>query len=174
MKRKILNYVTKLVTIALIAGFGAWGIWYAYRISSVWKNTLIIFAGNHGTAYPAGLSRTDERRSHIPVIWCGGAVRQGLRISELCNQSDLAATLLGQLGLPHNDFYFSRDVLSRTYTRPSAVHVWSEELYYKDSTGISVLNLEPSPTTLYRESPAPSPFRVKAAQAILQTNYDHL
>ena len=32
MKRKILNYVTKLVTIALIAGFGAWGIWYAYRI----------------------------------------------------------------------------------------------------------------------------------------------
>lgn len=32
MKRKILNYITKLVTIALVVGFGAWGIWYAYRI----------------------------------------------------------------------------------------------------------------------------------------------
>ena len=32
MKRKFLNYVTKLVTVALVAGFGAWGIWYAYRI----------------------------------------------------------------------------------------------------------------------------------------------
>ena len=32
MKRRIVNYITHLVTLALIAGFGGWTLWYAFRI----------------------------------------------------------------------------------------------------------------------------------------------
>lgn len=144
------------------------------RKTEVWENTLVIFMPDHGIEYPADISPLDERKSHIPLIWTGGVVPCHRRINTICNQSDLAATLLGQLGLPHDDFYFSRDVLSSTYTHPSAVHTWSEGIYYKDSTGISVLNLKQEPAGIFRESPSPSPQRVKAAKAILQTIYDHL
>ena len=32
MKKRLLSYVTQLVTLSLIIGFGGWSIWYAYRI----------------------------------------------------------------------------------------------------------------------------------------------
>ena len=32
MKRKLVNYITKLTTLILIIGFGGWSLWYAYRI----------------------------------------------------------------------------------------------------------------------------------------------
>lgn len=101
-------------------------------------------------------------------------MKRAQKIHKICNQTDLAATLLGQLQLPHDDFKFSRDVLSRSYTHPSAVHVWSEGIYWKDATGISVVNLMTKPASLFREAPAPSTLRVNAAKAFLQTCYDHL
>ena len=108
------------------------------------------------------------------MIWTGGAIRQPRRIETLCNQTDLPATLLGQLGLPHDDFGFSRDILSRTYTHPSAVHAWSEGIYFMDETGITVLNLLTRPVSTFRESPHPSPRRSQAAKVFLQTAYDAL
>ena len=108
------------------------------------------------------------------MIWTGGAVRQAQRIETLCNQTDLAATLLGQLGIDHSAFTFSRDVLSDTYVRPSAVHVWSEGIYYMDETGISALSLVSQEKSILHESPAPSTHRQQAARAYLQTIYDDL
>ena len=32
MKRRLVNYITKLTTLFLIVGFGGWSLWYAYRI----------------------------------------------------------------------------------------------------------------------------------------------
>ena len=32
MKKKIINYITHLITLSLIIGFGGWSLWYAYRI----------------------------------------------------------------------------------------------------------------------------------------------
>lgn len=145
-----------------------------FKQTPQWNNTLIVLLPDHGIAYPAGISDTNERKSHIPLIWTGGAVKKPCCIDRICNQSDLAATLLGQLGLPHNDFTFSRDVMSRSYTRPSAVHTWSEGIYYLDSTGISVINVLSKPASIFRESPNPSQHRVNAAKAFLQTCYDHL
>lgn len=145
-----------------------------FRHTPQWRNTLVVILPDHGILYPEGISDTDERKSHIPLIWTGGAVARARRIDKICNQSDLAATLLGQLGLPHADFRFSRDVLSSTYTHPSAVHTWSEGIYFKDATGISVVNLITRPASVFREAPQPSSRRVNAAKAYLQTIYDRL
>lgn len=145
-----------------------------FRQTPQWASTLVILLPDHGIAYPAGLPEVDERRSHIPMIWVGGAVREHREVALICNQTDLPATLLGQLGLSHENFPFSRDVLSQTYTHPSAVHTWSEGMYYLDDSGISVLNLLSKPIKTFREDPAPSTFRTSAAKAFIQTAYDHL
>ena len=141
------------------------------RRTPQWTNTLIILLPDHGIGYPEGITDTDERKSHIPIILTGGAVREPRQIDKICNQTDLAATLLGQLGLPHEEFRLSRDVLSATYTHPSAVHTWQEGIYYKDDSGISVVNLLTHPVSTFRESPHPSARRVNAAKALLQTSY---
>ncbi len=145
-----------------------------FRETPQWANTLVVILPDHGIGYPEGIAAGDPRRAHIPMIWTGGAVRGHRVVDLLCNQTDLPATLLGQLGLPHDDFRFSRDVLSRTYTRPSAVHVWSEGIWYMDSTGYTSLNLLSKPQRVLEERPAPSAGRAAAANALLQTAYDDL
>ena len=144
------------------------------RRTPLWDNTLVILLPDHGINYPEGIGDDDPRRSHIPLIWTGGAVRAPRTIPLIMNQSDLAATLLGQLRLPHDDFRFSRDVLSRDYTRPCALHTWSEGIYFKDTTGITAINVLTSPPRILRDEPEASAFRVRAAKAFLQTSYQAL
>lgn len=145
-----------------------------FKTMPQWRNTLIVILPDHGISYPDGIGDADPRKSHIPMLWTGGAVRGHRVISRICNQTDLPATLLGQLGLPHGDFRLSRDVMSKTYTHPSATHTWSEGTYYMDESGLTVLNLVTKPQTITVDSPAPSPFRRNAANALLQTAYDDL
>lgn len=41
-----------------------------------------------------------------------------MQVDKIMNQTDLAATLLGQLGLEHTAFTFSRNVLGSDYKYP--------------------------------------------------------
>lgn len=144
------------------------------RKTPQWKNTLIVFLPDHGIAYRDCTNDEDERKSHIPLILTGGAVTQHQRIDVICNQSDLAATLLGQLDVSHKEFRLSRDVLSTTYTHPSATHTWQEGTYYLDASGFSAVNLLTKPVSTLREAPQTSLQRQNAAKALLQTAYEHL
>ena len=63
-------------------------------------------------------------------------------INTLCNQSDMAATLLGQMGIDHKDFPFSRDVMSKTYTYPTAMHTNTSSFLLIDSTGYIIFDLD--------------------------------
>lgn len=145
-----------------------------FRRTAGWDSTLVVILPDHGIPYHDITADTDERKAHIPLILTGGALKGSRTITTLCNQSDLAATLLAQLRLPHADFPFSRDVLSPDYRYPSATHAWSEGIWWKDASGISVVNLMTKPASLFRESPSPSTRRVEAAKAYLQTAYDDL
>lgn len=144
------------------------------RQSPQWANTLVVLLPDHGIGFGTVTSDVDERKSHIPLILTGGVVKTPRVITQLCNQTDLAATLLGQLGISHSEFRMSRDVLSATYTHPSAVHTWQEGIYYKDASGISVVNLLTKPESIFREHPKASKKRTNAAKAILQTAYNDL
>ena len=146
----------------------------ALRRLPQWDNTLVILLPDHGINYPQGIGDENPRKSHIPMIWTGGAVCGPRRLDVLCNQTDLCATLLGQMGLPHDEFRFSRDVLADTYDRPSAVHVWSEGIGWTDTTGHTALNLVTDPPRPMLETPAPSADRIRAAKAFLQTCHDDL
>lgn len=106
-----------------------------------WDNLLIVMLADHGYQHQE-LDETNPLRNLIPVIWTGGAIKAPRRIETICNQSDLAATLLGQLGLSHKDFTFSRDVLSQTYRYPLAVHNYNNAQSMIDSTGFILYDFD--------------------------------
>ena len=113
--------------------------------SPVWDKTLIILLPDHGINY-MDIDELHPLRNHIPMIWAGGAVKAPKHIEVICNQTDLPATLLGQLGVRHDDFTFSRDVLSKTYTQPLAIHTYNNGFSLVDSTGFTVYDLNTNQT----------------------------
>ena len=135
--------------------------------SPAWNNLLLIFVPDHGIAYPEGMTESNSEKYHIPILWTGGAVKAPATVDRICNQTDLAATLLGQLGISHKQFAFSRDVLSATYTYPCAIHTFNHGVCFIDSTGTTVEDLTSGQTIV--DTPTPSTLRLKKAHAFLQT-----
>ena len=84
----------------------------------------------------------------------------------MCNQTDLPATLLGQLGLPHDAFTFSRDVLSTTYTEPFAVNTYTEGFSVVDSA--SYVNYDLIGDRICVEEGVKNPELLQRGRAILQ------
>ncbi|MCR5713067.1 MAG: sulfatase-like hydrolase/transferase [Prevotella sp.] len=103
------------------------------RKSPAWDNTLVVMLPDHGIFYQ-DIDESNPLLNHIPMIWVGGVVKEPRRVEQICNQTDLPATLLGQLGLNHDAYTFSRDVLSKTYTRPVAIHTYDDGFTMIDST----------------------------------------
>ena len=110
------------------------------RKSPAWDSLLLVLVPDHGIGH-YGLDETNPLRNHIPVVWVGGAVREPREVSVICNQTDQVATLLGQMGLPHDDFRFSRDVLSQNYIVPFAYHTFNNGFSIIDSTRFVVYDL---------------------------------
>ena len=130
-----------------------------------WENLLVIFLPDHSIDH-GGMDESDRQRNKIPMVWVGGAVRQPRKIRQFCNQTDLAATLLAQMQLPHDQFRWSRDVLSDSYRYPFAVHNFNNGFSMIDSTGFMVYDLEASRYTANESSDAARLERI--GKAILQ------
>ncbi|MEG1616209.1 MAG: sulfatase-like hydrolase/transferase [Bacteroidales bacterium] len=79
--------------------------------SPVWDNTVFIFLPDHCMRYPYNIDNHDPKRYHIPMVWAGGAVKEAVEIDRFGSQIDLAATLLNQMGIAHDEFTFSKDLL---------------------------------------------------------------
>jgi phosphoglycerol transferase MdoB-like AlkP superfamily enzyme len=141
--------------------------------SPQWDNLLVILLPDHGYRYPQSATDRGGEFSHIPLLWLGGALKGAKQVGTLMNQADLAATLLSQLGLPHDDFYFSRDVTGDAYRYPFAFFTSADAMMYRDSTGVTGYDLRADRVS-YEEPAAGSQDRLRKAKAILQTAYDDL
>ncbi len=103
-----------------------------------------------------------------PMVWTGGAVRdKGKIVDVLMNQSDLAATLLSQLGLETSMFLYSRNVLSPAYTSPLAFSCYNNGFMVADTTGETNYDLN-SDRTVY-EGEGDNSRRITDGKAILQS-----
>ena len=139
--------------------------------SPVWDNTLVVMLPDHGIQYQQ-LDETKPLRNLIPVVWTGGVVKAPKRIDKICNQSDLAATLLGQLGKSHDDFTFSRDVLSSTYRYPMAVHNYNNAQSMIDSTGFILYDFDAN--RFIKRDSKDADRMLKVSKAILQKTTNDL
>ena len=84
----------------------------AFKQLPQWEQTLVVLVPDHLGAYPENISNFTPERYQIPLIMIGGAVKEPQVIDTIGSQQDIAATLLAMLGLPHDEFTFSKDMLN--------------------------------------------------------------
>lgn len=135
-----------------------------------WDNLLVIIIPDHGFLYQQNYQ--DPEFFHSPMLWLGGAVSAPRRMQTLVNQSDLAATLLSQLGIAHTDYRWSRNVLSRNYTYPFVYCNYPAGILWKDATGVSIFDIVADRTILERTPDSGE--RIRKAKAVLQASYMQL
>ena len=136
-----------------------------------WKNLVLVFLPDHGIRYPQGVEDDQPRKHHIPLLMVGGAVKKPKTVDLVCNQSDMAATLLGQMNLATDDFAFSRNVLATTY-RPMAFFTWGNGIGIIEQQGNTVFDIIAN--RVIHEEGAPNARRIDYGKAYLQTVYDDL
>ncbi len=88
----------------------------AARAQPWWDSTLVVIVADHGHPLPHLLlpnGTQADSRQRIPMLWLGGALaRRDTVITRFGAQTDLAPTLLAQLGLDHAQYHFGHDVLA--------------------------------------------------------------
>lgn len=139
------------------------------KASEHWENMLVILLPDHGTPYPANIGGNTPLRHHIPMLWLGGAVRENFTFDLPMAQTDLAATLLAQLGIAHDDFTFSRNAASHT---ASHFGYWT----YNNGWGI----IDSEGTTIYdctteqvvTDENDPDSARLNRGKALLQKTFE--
>jgi hypothetical protein len=106
------------------------------------------------------------------MLWLGGAIKEAGKITTTGSQTDLAATLLSQLELPHHAFIFSKNLTDPSYPA-YAFYTWQNGFGFIDPTGVSAYDNESNKPLL--ENPQEgSPERINKGKALLQTLYDDL
>ncbi|MFI3301626.1 MAG: LTA synthase family protein [Rikenellaceae bacterium] len=105
------------------------------RNTSAWDNLLVIIVADHAySSYPKGLKYNSLLRHRIPLIWCGGAVAESMVVDKYVAQMDIVATLLSQMGLNHDKFEFSRDMMNSNF-RERGYYAFSDGFGVVDSKG---------------------------------------
>ena len=137
------------------------------RQTPAWDNLLIVCIADHGFYYPREGFNHAPRVHHIPMLWLGGAIKEPCRIESVMNQYDLAATLLGQLGMDYSMFPFSRNALRQV--SPWAFYTWSNGMAFIDTTGATLYDLDGN-----RTIEGDDPHRLLKAKALLQSLYADL
>ena len=106
------------------------------------------------------------------MLWLGGAIAKPRVIARIGNQTDLAATLLHQLGLPADDFTFSKDLMN-PQTPQYAFYTFQNGFGWIDESGISVFDNEGN-QPLIEVPQTGSTLRLDKGKTLLQTLYDDL
>jgi phosphoglycerol transferase MdoB-like AlkP superfamily enzyme len=78
-----------------------------------WESSLLVIVPDHYGSYPKDLENPVERH-RVPLICTGGVIADEAprRINTLSSQVDIAATLFHQLGINHDEFIFSKNILN--------------------------------------------------------------
>ena len=155
------------------------------KASPLWEDALVIILPDHGVLAGSVDRCQDPAFFRIPMVWTGGALSSLSFRGEamgtgpdtfdcLMSQSDLAATLLSCLGLPHDDFPWSRDVTSPAYGNyPFTYSTFVDGFAFTDSTGTTVFD-NISQMAIIHTTPDGSTKRLRQGQAIQQKSYDLL
>lgn len=135
-----------------------------------WDNTLLIILPDHLGAYPPDIDNFKLWRYHLPLVMTGGAVARQRTVETIGCQTDLAATLLASLGIRHDDFIFSKDMLSvggphtAFFTMPDGMGLVTQDgAVIHDNHASRNIVAEGDTTMLERE-----------AKAYLQKLYDYI
>lgn len=141
-----------------------------YRKLPRWKNTLIVFVPDHVGGYKENLNDHDRSRYQIPLILAGGAISRPMKVGIIGSQHDIAATLLGQLGVEHREFTFSKNMMSDA--TPKFAFFAVNDAFGIVSEENSLIYDNRAKRIVYEKGE--KGFNLKRGQAYLQKIYDDL
>lgn len=136
------------------------------KASPAWKDLLVVLVADHGYPYPRTLTYNEPLRHRIPMIWTGGAVARPRVVEDYAAQIDIAATLLAQLGVAHDDFDYSKDIFAPTPPRKFAYYTFNDGFGVVDASGEAVWD-----ATAGRPVTATNPELLDVGRTMLQTTY---
>jgi len=92
------------------------GFFEKARQESWYPNTLFVFVADHGHSLPLHRGDTEPERYRIPLLLYGDVLKneyRGARRASIGSQSDIASTILAQLGLPTDGFLWSNNLMNK-------------------------------------------------------------
>lgn len=139
------------------------------RRSPRWSRSLVVLVPDHWGCYPEGLD-DHLKRHHIPLVMTGGALAaqdRGRTIDVVTAQTDLAATLLGILGVKGGEsLKHSRDIFATDGRRHFA--------YFSEPEWTAILSddgLSEVPVNHPADAAGPHPQWVKAYTQMMYQDY---
>lgn len=110
--------------------------------AGLWDNTLFVFVADHGVRYVGNPEANAPESFHIPLVFSGGALSvKDSVVTTIGSQTDVAATLLGQLNIDASAYKYSRNLLADSvpqvafYANPSSAGVVSLK-------GVTILDIQ--------------------------------
>jgi phosphoglycerol transferase MdoB-like AlkP superfamily enzyme len=112
--------------------------------SDYWENTLFIVLADHSHNSNKNHPVQSFEYHKIPLLITGGALREefrGEQNSKLCSNVDLTSTLLHQLQLPSDDFFWSKNIFN-PYSPEFAYFELNSGFGWKRNYGEQVMNIK--------------------------------
>ncbi|MCM1021728.1 MAG: sulfatase-like hydrolase/transferase [Muribaculum sp.] len=137
------------------------------RTTARWDSTLVVIVPDHYSVWPRNI-KAHEARHHVPLVLAGGAITSApMRVENVSAQTDLAATLLGLLGIDASDFPFSNNALS-----PGVPHM----AFFSEPELASIVTATDTATISVAtgETLSGNPETVDAVKAYLQILYNDI
>lgn len=132
-----------------------------------WGRSLVVVVPDHFSVWPDTLT-SQAARHHVPLVITGGALLNApTRIDAVASQTDIAATLLGILSLPTDDFPFSRNLFDPATPRMA---FFSDREHASIATADQVATVNITSET----DDEGSPELLRAVRAYLQILYSDL
>ena len=141
------------------------------KLNDIWNNTLVVIVPDHGVSYLLGYEERGKESHSIPMIWCGGAVKKTIEINDYASQSDMASTLLSQLGIDYSKFIYSRNIADTTLTK-FAYWTFPNGFAIADSSNFVVYDIDANNVSVFEGEERE--LRLLQGKAILQKLYERI
>lgn len=137
-----------------------------------WKNTLVVIVPDHLGCWPQKIDNYKLWRYEIPLVMLGGMFSEPRDVETIGGQIDIPATVLAMLGLPHDEFLYSKDLLDAEAPH-FAFFTFPDAMGLIDSTGYVIFdNTQKTVAASSKDKDVDD--RTKKAKAYLQKLYDDL
>jgi len=137
-----------------------------------YDNTLFLFMADHSHPSYKNYPLESFEYHKIPLLICGKPLNDSLRgttYDKICGNTDIPATLLAQLGVKHNQFFWSKDVFNTCY-RPFAFFELYSGVGWKTEEGECVVNNDNMLKNTFPEELSDS--LVRQGKAYMQYHFD--
>ena len=105
------------------------------KMQAWWDSTLIVMVADHGHRLPGNDPNDRPTKFKIPLILTGGALKlKGLVNNTIGSQTDIAYTLLQQMGLQTESFNWSKNLLD-TAAKQFAFYIFNNGFGFVDPNG---------------------------------------